>query len=594
MGSEQLELFQYDVHKEAKLSWVELSLCQPHPMNPRMAQNDDIITRIAEQIGQIGFQPQHAILIRPVNNHYEIVSGHHRVAACAKAGLDKILAWVAFDMTEEEAHTLLLLENDQSELSALEKGKHAYEHIELYGKSDGGRGNTGGIREYARRHNYNSDEIVRQWMSAYEVVLKTAKLFGSLSPTVLYEISKAPEAAWPALCKYAEAEEWTVETTKTATKKVSQILNILPQYDIADIYDKATANKAKKSQIYTTLFGKISEYQLLLPESVKLYKFYQTDETKTDNYQILRKYIGKEYVYNAKSTFMEQIQSKLPADATAVDGIYKSILKYITENNSGGEKWLPELSEAEVAERQALEERRQIQSFLDNHIWQADMMQAIYDISDKTVDLVITDPPYGLGKTADIEFKNRADMSTTKGDWDKVVHYIDWIPEIKRVMKPTASIYIFVGDREIGNLYNTLLDNEFLIHNIIVWHKTNPAVQVRQRQYVFATELIVFATLTDEYTFNWHGQNEMHSMIEMPICAGNERLDHPTQKPLALIDHFIKVSSNIGDFIFDPFAGVGTTGIAAYKLERDFILIEQERNYHQQSRIRLQKAIRQS
>jgi len=64
-----------------------------------------------------------------------------------------------------------------------------------------GRGNTGGIREYARAHNYNNVEVVRQWSEAYRVA-KTVKILDSLSSSILYEISKAPEPAWPMLKGY--------------------------------------------------------------------------------------------------------------------------------------------------------------------------------------------------------------------------------------------------------------------------------------------------------------------------------------------------------------------------------------------------------
>ena len=77
-----------------------------------------------------------------------------------------------------------------------EKGKHAWDHIEKFGKGKGGRGKQEGLSYYADLHNYKSKQVVEQWYKAYEVLLKTSKLFGSLSPTILFEISKAPEEAW--------------------------------------------------------------------------------------------------------------------------------------------------------------------------------------------------------------------------------------------------------------------------------------------------------------------------------------------------------------------------------------------------------------
>jgi hypothetical protein len=73
-----------------------------------------------------------------------------------------------------------LLENDQSELTALEKGKHAWDHLHMAEKAKGGKGKTGGIREYARIHNYSDESLIRKWLDAYRVVLKTADIVRSL------------------------------------------------------------------------------------------------------------------------------------------------------------------------------------------------------------------------------------------------------------------------------------------------------------------------------------------------------------------------------------------------------------------------------
>ncbi len=115
-------------------------------------------------------------------------------------------------MSSKEAHSLLLLENNQAELTPLEKGKHAYNHIQRFDHK-GGRGHEGGIREYARIHNYSNHMVVIKWIKAYEVFLKTGNLVSSLSPTILYEISKAPEPAWCSLCQLALDEGWTVPST---------------------------------------------------------------------------------------------------------------------------------------------------------------------------------------------------------------------------------------------------------------------------------------------------------------------------------------------------------------------------------------------
>ena len=72
-------------------------------------------------------------------------------------------------------------------------------------------------------------------------------------------------------------------------------------------------------------------------------------------------------------------------------------------------------------------------------------------------------------------------------------------------------------------------------------------------------------------------QKDMHNFIESPICMGKERVRnpvHPTQKPLKVLNHLIKLATKPGDLVFDPFMGVGSTGVAALRLGRRFIGIE--------------------
>jgi site-specific DNA-methyltransferase (adenine-specific)/modification methylase len=85
----------------------------------------------------------------------------------------------------------------------------------------------------------------------------------------------------------------------------------------------------------------------------------------------------------------------------------------------------------------------------------------------------------------------------------------------------------------------------------------------------------------------------MHNFIETPICMGNERLKepkHPTQKPLKVMRRLIEIASNSGDTVLDPFAGVGSTGVAALELGRNFIGMELEPSYFHASVERLSGA----
>jgi site-specific DNA-methyltransferase (adenine-specific) len=95
----------------------------------------------------------------------------------------------------------------------------------------------------------------------------------------------------------------------------------------------------------------------------------------------------------------------------------------------------------------------------------------------------------------------------------------------------------------------------------------------------------------ERHTFNWHhGYHD--NVIVAPICAGRERTTHPTQKPLAVILPMIRYWSNPGDLVLDPFAGAGTTAVAAKGLARRYIAIERDSDFHRMSAERLARTPR--
>ena len=78
----------------------------------------------------------------------------------------------------------------------------------------------------------------------------------------------------------------------------------------------------------------------------------------------------------------------------------------------------------------------------------------------------------------------------------------------------------------------------------------------------------------------------MHNFLETPICMGKERLKdpkHPSQKPVKLLEHLIKIASNEQDLILDPFMGVASTAIACENLNRNFIGIEIDQTFYDAS-----------
>src|SRR5262249_36766227 len=124
----------------------------------------------------------------------------------------------------------------------------------------------------------------------------------------------------------------------------------------------------------------------------------------------------------------------------------------------------------------------------------------------------------------------------------------------------------------------------------ICWHKTNPPPKLRRAGFLNSCELIICAW-NKGHTWNFTKQKDMHNFIESPICMGRERVKnpvHPTQKPVKVLNHLVRLATKPGDVIFDPFMGVGSTGVSALQLGRRFIGIEIDPLYFQAATKRIE------
>lgn len=192
-----------------------------HPDNPRLRLRDDVVTQIAAEITRSGFGQEHALLVRPNGDGFEILSGHHRHEAATRCSLDSVPCWVR-DMDDDEAFMTLILANTQGELSRIERATHAYQAGERGTRL--GRGQKGGLSEYARQLDLAQQRVSEQY-AVGELVerYRTSGTFAMLVErdpySQLIEITKAP-AARETLIDCMLGAGWTVADTK---RKVSEV-----------------------------------------------------------------------------------------------------------------------------------------------------------------------------------------------------------------------------------------------------------------------------------------------------------------------------------------------------------------------------------
>lgn len=227
-----------------------------------------------------------------------------------------------------------------------------------------------------------------------------------------------------------------------------------------------------------------------------------------------------------------------------------------------------------------------------NYLLQGDSKELIKKIPDQFIDLILTDPPYNIGKhsTGNIPLPGRSAINNDVALWDQVdFHPEEWVDEFLRILKPTGNLFIFTSYNQLGRWYDCL-DHRMDTTQFMIWHKTNPAPKIFKAGFLNSCEMI-YCGWNKKHTWNFISQTEMHNFIESPICMRPERLSnpkHPAQKPTAVLKKIVTIASNEGDVVFDPFMGVGSTGVAALALQRRFIGFELDEAYFNASKERIE------
>ena len=217
-------------------------------------------------------------------------------------------------------------------------------------------------------------------------------------------------------------------------------------------------------------------------------------------------------------------------------------------------------------------------------------------IGTSTIDVIIADPPYNLNK----DYGNDSDTKSFVG----YINFTkEWTAEAKRVLKPTGTVYVFMGFRFISYLYQILEQECYLnFNNWICWFYTQGIG--KKKGFSPRHDDILMFTKTEKFTFNlddvrvpqkfyrsinnMRGANpgDVWEFSHIHFCQEN-RQNHPSQKPEGLIERMVLASSNEGDMILDPFSGSGTTLRVCQQLNRNCIGFELNPDYVEMTKKRL-------
>ena len=219
-----------------------------------------------------------------------------------------------------------------------------------------------------------------------------------------------------------------------------------------------------------------------------------------------------------------------------------------------------------------------------------DCLVSLKELEDNSVDLILTDPPYNLGlfmQNRDTNLRAMRENYFGAAGWDDY-DFDQWVEsmdnffsEAARVMHKGGSMVVFMAVIKVETLIGLAQKNGFYYKTTGTWHKLNPMPRNMNLHFINSTESWGYFTYgTRTGTFNNNGK-AVHDYIETSVTPMSERSygKHPTQKPVALMSHFVNLLSNPGDLVLDPFMGSGSAGVAAKAAGRRFCGIELDETY---------------
>ena len=249
-----------------------------------------------------------------------------------------------------------------------------------------------------------------------------------------------------------------------------------------------------------------------------------------------------------------------------------------------------------------ISEKQRDLSCVTDKIIIGDMLAVSPLLPEKSVDLIVADPPYNLTKS----FNGRTFAKRSDSAYETYTR--QWLAAVKPLLKETGSIYVCC-DWESSLVIGRVLGEFFHVRNRITWQREKGrGAKVNWKN---AMEDIWFATNSNDYTFNLEAvkirkkviapyrvegkpkdwdetaagnfrdtcPSNFWDDITIPFWSMPENTAHPTQKPEKLLAKIILASSSAGDLVLDPFSGSGTTCVAAKKLDRRYMGIEIEKQY---------------
>ncbi len=228
-------------------------------------------------------------------------------------------------------------------------------------------------------------------------------------------------------------------------------------------------------------------------------------------------------------------------------------------------------------------------------VYRVDCVKLMDLMPAESVDVIFADPPYRLS-TGGVTVKGGRLAPVDKGSWDRSrglredhKFNLRWLKAARRILKPDGTLWVTGTQHIIFSLGFALQQLGYRIVNDIIWQKPNATPNAMHTTFTHSHETLLWASKGRgvRHTFNYDLINspdptgQVSSVWRIRTVPKTEKLHgyHPTQKPLRLVRRVLLASTREGALVFDPFAGSGTTAVAAKELNRFFVGAELEEEY---------------
>lgn len=244
--------------------------------------------------------------------------------------------------------------------------------------------------------------------------------------------------------------------------------------------------------------------------------------------------------------------------------------------------------------------------YVNFYLFLGDSLKLLKNIPANSIEMIFADPPYFLSNGG-ITCKSGKMESVNKGEWDKSNGTVEnhkfslaWLEECQRILKKDGTIWVSGTSHIIYSIGYAMQKLGYKILNDIIWYKRNAPPNLSCRYFTHSTEIILWAAKSkkSKHYFNYELMKRMNNNKQMRSIWNIDEVDpenvweisaplkkekkfgkHPTQKPIRLLERIILASTKEDNIILDPFNGSGTTGIAALKLGRKYIGIDNNKEY---------------